>query len=342
MRGQRHLIRGYLQYRKIRNSIALSYFPSQNNLIPQKIPGGFSCLREKIDELKPLIDRDYCFLDLPEYRNIGDHMIYEGSREFLRTLPYTQKYESSVNSFKESKVGIDDLIILQGGGNFGDLWSMHQHFRERIVSSFKKNKIIVFPQTIYFEHSENLNRAVSVFSDHPDLTICTRDHRSYETAKTNFTQNTILLLPDMASYKNLGIVRRAPEIIESVLFMKRRDKELEKTYSLPYIKNLETQDWPTFEEDYFNYLPAKHKQSQFYLNEGIMFMTNYDLVISTRLHGAILATLLGIPTIVVDNSYGKNRTYYESWLNQMPQCHLASNQKQVEKLVKTHFPEVIR
>jgi pyruvyl transferase EpsO len=334
------LSRGYLRYRKARNQIALKHFWAQNNLAKGEAPAPFAPMRERIDELKKHINRDYCILDTPSHGNIGDHLIHVGELSFLNSLPHKKKYGSSLYTFNNSRISGNDLIVMHGGGNFGDIWHLHQKFREKIISSFKNNKIIIMPQTIFFNEDKNLKKAISVFSEHHNLTICTRDQRSYEIAVNNFTKNTVLLMPDMASYKKLGFVKRASETIRKVLFMKRTDKELKADYPLPYIKNIEIKDWPTFENNYFNYLPDKHTQSDFYLNEGIIFMANYDLVITTRLHGCILAALLGIPVIMVDNSYGKNRTYYETWLSQMPNCYLANNQNEVEQLVHNNFPEV--
>lgn len=44
-------------------------------------------------------------------------------------------------------------IILQGGGNLGDLWSNHQKFREYIISKYRDRPIVIMPQSIYFEHT---------------------------------------------------------------------------------------------------------------------------------------------------------------------------------------------
>lgn len=46
-------------------------------------------LREKIQkDLSPLVSSDYVYLDLPYHPNIGDTLIWGGTREFLKTLPY--------------------------------------------------------------------------------------------------------------------------------------------------------------------------------------------------------------------------------------------------------------
>jgi pyruvyl transferase EpsO len=39
----------------------------------------------------------------------------------------------------------------------------------------------------------------------------------------------------------------------------------------------------------------------------------YEQVVTSRLHGHILAALLGVPSVLLDNSYGKNAAYFGEW-----------------------------
>ena len=76
-------------------------------------------LRKKIsDALTPLITHDYVLLDLPYYDNIGDTLIWEGTREFLKTLPYKCLYYASKDSFRYRDLSPDTVILLSGGGQF--------------------------------------------------------------------------------------------------------------------------------------------------------------------------------------------------------------------------------
>jgi pyruvyl transferase EpsO len=47
---------------------------------------------------------------------------------------------------------------------------------------------------------------------------------------------------------------------------------------------------------------------------AIDFMSQYDEVYSTRLHGGILAMLLGKKVHMIDNTYGKISSLYNTWL----------------------------
>ena len=48
---------------------------------------------------------------------------------------------------------------------------------------------------------------------------------------------------------------------------------------------------------------------------GVEFISTYKTIYTTRLHGMILAALLGKETFFFDNSYGKIKTLYDTWLS---------------------------
>lgn len=73
-------------------------------------------LRKKIQaSLTLLITNDYVLLDLPYYNNIGDTLIWEGTKEFLKTLPYKCLYYASKDSFRYRKLPSEAIILLSGG-----------------------------------------------------------------------------------------------------------------------------------------------------------------------------------------------------------------------------------
>ena len=47
------------------------------------------------------------------------------------------------------KIPKSAIILLNGGGNFGDLWRSHSEFRIKVINNFRTNKIIIFPQTVF-------------------------------------------------------------------------------------------------------------------------------------------------------------------------------------------------
>lgn len=76
-------------------------------------------LRQLIyDTLDPIIDNDYCLLDIPDYPNIGDQLIYEGELDYLKRLNHKMLYVSNDKYEDFSKIPKNAIILLNGGGNF--------------------------------------------------------------------------------------------------------------------------------------------------------------------------------------------------------------------------------
>lgn len=299
---------------------------------------------EKISQLKkiiaelltPLINSDYVLLDVPYYTNIGDTLIWEGTREFLKTLPHKCLYTASVETYKYRPLPKNTVILLQGGGNFGDLWRRHQGLRQTVIKSYPNNRIIILPQTVFYNNNSVFAEDAKILNSHKDLHICARDAKSLEYLKKALTCN-LLLVPDMAfciSKRTLNKYRK--EETEKALFLKRNDPELCEYNFASYIKEtgeqLHTGDWPTMEQQFKtkNYLDKLlwHKERlgripdiyadwifrPHQVKKGIEFVSQYKKVYTTRLHVAILSVLLDKKIVFFDNSYGKNRSFYETWL----------------------------
>lgn len=61
------------------------------------------------------------------------------------------------------------------------------------------------------------------------------------------------------------------------------------------------------------------------LQEGIKFLTNYNKIITTRMHAHIIATMLGINNTIIDNSYSKNKNFYNTWTKNIQICKYKKN-----------------
>ncbi len=295
-----------------------------------------------IQELKPLIDRDYVLLDVPDYDNIGDNLIWEGELSFLKEIPHKKLYEASYLFFQQKKIPQNVIILLQGGGNFGDIYLKTQEERLKIISENKDKRIIIFPQTIHYQNEENLKPDAQILNSHPDLIFCVRDQVSFDLVKNWFPNVQPKLLPDMAfciDPKRFEVNSTA----HKTLLMKRNDGELG---SIPNIEGkMDTLDWPTFnltKQERWKKVGRQRKLDKFaiqlqkipflnfmvdsrygiksqnakehYIQIGIDFFSQYDTIYTTRLHGLILGVLMGKDMKVLDNSYGKLTHFYKEWL----------------------------
>lgn len=307
----------------------------QNNIL-------IASLREKIrDSLAPLVDNDYVYLDLPYHENIGDTLIWEGTREFLRTLPHKCLYYASKDSFRYRRLDKDVVVLLHGGGNFGDLYRLHSEFRRKIIDLYPENRVIVLPQTVYYEDKSLLRGDAEFYAAHPNVTICAREQYSYDLLKAHF-KNPILLLPDMAFFINLDRYKVSKEE-NRVLYLKRIDKELVEGSVEGIPADAEQHDWPTYERrdaalvrvdrlvfwmrrlfkvcgfgDRFLARFEDWKRNGFYrrryVQTGVSFLSPYRSIYTTRLHVLILGALLGKEIYLINNTSGKVVNYYNTWL----------------------------
>lgn len=299
-----------------------------------------SLKEQVVNQVGPLIKEDFVYLDLPYHNNIGDTLIWEGTLAFFKHLSHKCIYRAAVPTFKSSNIPADrGTILLHGGGNFGDLWPEHQLFRMDIIQKYPKHRIIILPQTFYYSDELLMKKDAEIMAKHPDLHICARDHKSLALLQEHFGENNILLVPDMAfciPQKTVDKYRVKEE--DKTLILKRADKELpegsvEKLQ--PAGSNVEIRDWPSLEIDnppsvkLYALLNNKYSSRgmvdwyahHFFKNKllkiGVAFVSQYNEIYTTRLHVAILAVLLHKHCYFLDNSYGKNSTFYDTWFKDL-------------------------
>lgn len=294
------------------------------------------------DTLVSLIDSDYHLFDLPYHSNIGDALIWEGELEFLKTIEYKCKsFSSNLTDVRRNrKISDGEVILFHGGGNIGSLYQEHLDYLVELVNYYPNNRIIVFPQTVYFKDLDN-NESLRMLSKHQDLHFCSRDKRGFDVL-SKFLKN-VYLLPDMAFFIPLKLFERyyVKDIKES-LYLKRCDGELldsENPVKTDFVK-----DWPTFEHRINDGLfiakildnlaklnfPLSKKIWNWYamkvykndlLKIGITFVKSYDPIYTTRLHVMILSLLCGKEVTVIDNNYGKNYNFVNTWLMDVDELH---------------------
>jgi pyruvyl transferase EpsO len=58
---------------------------------------------------------------------------------------------------------------------------------------------------------------------------------------------------------------------------------------------------------------------------GLRLLSRGRVVVTDRLHGHILSLLLGIPHVLMENTYGKLGRFYETWTRGSPLAHFADS-----------------
>ncbi len=291
--------------------------------------------------LVPLINNDYVLLDLPYYENPGDTLIWEGTLNFLGELPWKMRYATGKDNYRKPHVGKGTVVLLQGGGNWGDLWPEHQRFRERVIREFPDNPVVVLPQSVHYDDTENLRRDAAFLKDYPNVVICLRDKHSFEIL-SDVVPNRLLLVPDMAFFVDARKYADEVEEGDGTLYLRRVDKEAPPRLCKEIPADADVHDWPTIErwpQELHDGLRRKLRRCRkikrwtgidlsgksidrywhdvmrpAYLRSGIGFISRYSIIYSTRLHVTILGMLLGKKVHVLDNSYGKTKNLLDTWL----------------------------
>jgi exopolysaccharide biosynthesis predicted pyruvyltransferase EpsI len=315
-----------------------------------------SLQREAEAVLRPLVrPGERCaLLDYPNHGNVGDAAIWLGTRALLARLGARVAYASDFLTLRaetlRAAVG-DGPILLQGGGNFGDLWPHFQLFRETVVERFPNSRIVILPQSIHFQDRAALERCRHVLGAHRRLTLLIRERRSLELARKELGLPATLC-PDLAF--GLGHLQRPGRPAHDVVVLARQDREAAGGRAALHANVGPVADWG--DDDrlvgalravvrrmlrprllgplWRGVIPVYDAFARARLRAGARLLGQGRVVITDRLHGHIMCCLLGIPHVVLDNSYGKLSRTLETWTGGLPTVSVADTPEQALELAR--------
>src|SRR5262249_21995845 len=116
----------------------------------------------------------------PSHENPGDSAIWLGVRSMLAQLDVVVSFGCDYRTYAPDALAErlgDGTILLNGGGNLGDLWPREQVLRERIFQDFPDTPIVQLPQSMHFDEPENLVRFRQLVEDRDDAVFLLRDEQ---------------------------------------------------------------------------------------------------------------------------------------------------------------------
>ena len=292
--------------------------------------------------------RRVILMGTPEYNNLGDLAIGYSIKAFFDNEFPLYEFIEVPEKFLCGGVlpkGIKDkdLLVLIGGGNLGDSYMDQQNIRKFVLSHYKNNNVIIFPQTAFFSDSIKGNKelqAIKKLLEKRDNTIIfLREKYSYDLMKKEVSSSNCYLCPDIVLYNTFsyevsrnGILCCLRSDKESILLVQEREKLIRDLYVVDNRLDL----WDTCLP--YN-IELKRRTEE--VEKAIKYVAAHKLIITDRLHGVIFAAISGTPCIAIGNYNYKVIGIYE-WLKELPHIQYVENMetvitKTVELLKK--FPE---
>ena len=288
--------------------------------------------------------------DWPNYANAGDHFIWLGEKLILKQrLACEVLAESSlqrVDFLALTLLPKDTVFLIHGGGNLGDLYPHHQKYRDAIISAFPERRIVVMPQTVFFQDRSRLDYAARHYAQHPDLHLIARDQESLDILRSQMgCANTYLHID--STFALQPIVDRLVKFLDVVptqdeLRLLRRDAEtgqgaLERTGSV---------DWASH-DGLTRFAGLGPNVAEIDIARDI-FTSEFDIkswrrlcgavrlfgaarrIVTDRLHGHVLASMMGKEHSLYDNNYGKNSSFCRVWSHSDPSLKLLGSRKPLD------------
>lgn len=190
---------------------------------------GAGCVLQWLVTLCKAFVSDVVLLCTPERGNLGDQAVALAEVQMLKeAFPGMRVMECSGAQMdkllKLERRGVTlpfaltgrinrNPYYIHGGGVLGELRQEEEDRFRTILRSFPNRKIIVFPQTVYFNLSDTWGRAFfeeskKIYSEHPNLTVFVRERNSYDFLRTYMPEVHTELAPDgVACIKKSGVMK---------------------------------------------------------------------------------------------------------------------------------------
>lgn len=301
-------------------------------------------VKKKLAEEVSKQKRNIFMFCIPQHVNLGDQAIAYAENVFIKENFRKDNYveifadetSAAVNILSKG-ISPDDVILIHGGGNLGDLYPTEEKNRRLIIKSFPNNKVISMPQSLFFSDTlkgqKELAKSKKIYSSHSNLVLFAREKMSFEKMKHTFEHNKIEMCPDIVLYlqKNMNKERKDKNIITMI----RNDKE-------SYLSDTDRDSlFKVFSEKKFriNISDTKLKKSividdektrKEILEKKWEEISDAEIGITDRLHGMIFCYITKTPAIVFDNSYKKVSETYYTWLADCDYIHFMDNYNDIK------------
>ena len=262
----------------------------------------------------------------PTHGNLGDQAIVCAEKRLLKRVFSNKDVFEIPNDIYigfpkiiKNYIVDEDVVVIDGGGNLGTIWKNEDDKICDIINRFKKNRIIVFPQTCYYDDlgsaKDRINRNCKCYLKSKKLSVMLRDKNSFELFTKIFPGVRAHLVPDIVLSMN---VKNCVNRRKGALVCFRSDCERVSDGSLRKMiissligKGLKIDYTSTVIADKIN---SKNR------NERILSIIKEfslaEVVVTDRLHAMLFCAVSGTPCIAIDNLSKKVSGGYE-WIKDL-------------------------
>lgn len=282
-------------------------------------------------------------LGVPHHNNLGDNAIAYAEEKFIKDnfrnlelIEFPQENLENIIDDLKNQITDKDIIFMHGGGNMGCEYKITEVQRRKVVLTFPNNKIIFFPQTIFFKDTpyeqNEFEESIRIYSTHKDLTIIGREEKSFEIMKNNFKKNRVILTPDIVTYLN----ESEPKCNrKGTLMIMRNDRERKiDDIQMNIIKNIliKYKYSITIDDSVRGDKIMIDSQREQRLNEIWDIYRKSEIVITDRLHGMIFAAITETPCIAMNN-YNHKVSEFSKWFKNLNYIKFIDDINNFEKVL---------
>ena len=301
---------------------------------------------DRWDDYSKLFEKDrkpsFVIFNSPDYENIGDIAIAIAEKKFLYDyFPNYDVIEISCEQYQNEcykiidAITTKDIVVITGGGNLGSLWLRIEDYTINIIQTFHNNKIIVFPQSIFFSKSNigiiEERKLEETLNGHSDILITVREENSYKIAnKMCGNKKNIYLVPDMAFYFSDTFENKKKY---GGLICLREDRE-SLTWDKSYISKVMQKEISNIEViDGLQVDSVSLNDREWVLKKVMDYLKSKEIVITDRLHCMILCALVGTPCIALDNISGKITGTFK-WLSDCHYITIIHSEEEIQEAIR--------
>lgn len=252
------------------------------------------------------------FFSVPKHSNLGDQAQYFCWLRLLKewypdheivSIPEVYRRFDTLRIIHE-RITPNDLVFIHSGYLIFD---PHPElpFILDIVRAFYDYPITILPQTVNLMGQWYKDIVSKQFNGHPNLTICCRDEVSLANAKTLFSENKFVLLPDVVtSLIGNSEFQYKDSKRNGVLLCVRNDGE--KLYSDSEITALKKRfdgvrvdiTDTTITADIWDW----DSKRETLIRKILKRFSEYQVIITDRYHGTIFSQIVNTPVVVISST----------------------------------------